>query len=102
MFQKQCIDFALNARPSSRFMPESKDTLKYRIWRLCTSPPFEYFIMAMICINTVILMMSVSYRLGIDQNTNTLCMIRKHDEICTHFELSLPIHINVSSPLSEN
>ncbi|PAV69811.1 hypothetical protein WR25_26057 [Diploscapter pachys] len=55
--QKQCIDFALNARPHSLFMPEDKNTIKYRIWRLVTSTPFEYFIMAMICCNTVILMM---------------------------------------------
>lgn len=56
-FQKQCIDFALNARPRSLFMPEDKNSIKYRIWRLVTSAPFEYFIMAMICCNTIILMM---------------------------------------------
>uniref|UniRef100_A0A158Q5I2 Voltage-dependent calcium channel type A subunit alpha-1 n=1 Tax=Dracunculus medinensis TaxID=318479 RepID=A0A158Q5I2_DRAME len=55
--QKQCIDFALNARPRSLFMPEDKSSMKYRIWRLVTSTPFEYFIMAMICCNTIILMM---------------------------------------------
>ncbi|VBB31232.1 unnamed protein product, partial [Acanthocheilonema viteae] len=55
--QKQCIDFALNARPRSLFMPEDKNSIKYRIWRLVTSTPFEYFIMAMICCNTIILMM---------------------------------------------
>uniref|UniRef100_A0A914C6B3 Voltage-dependent calcium channel type A subunit alpha-1 n=1 Tax=Acrobeloides nanus TaxID=290746 RepID=A0A914C6B3_9BILA len=55
--QKQCIDFALNARPRSLFMPEDKTSLKYRIWKLVTSTPFEYFIMFMICINTIILMM---------------------------------------------
>ncbi|VDN26528.1 unnamed protein product [Gongylonema pulchrum] len=54
---KQCIDFALNARPRSLFMPEDKNSMKYRIWRLVTSTPFEYFIMAMICCNTIILMM---------------------------------------------
>uniref|UniRef100_A0A158PBQ3 EF-hand domain-containing protein n=1 Tax=Angiostrongylus cantonensis TaxID=6313 RepID=A0A158PBQ3_ANGCA len=54
---KQCIDFALNARPRSLFMPEDKNSIKYRIWRLVTSAPFEYFIMAMICCNTIILMM---------------------------------------------
>lgn len=34
--------------------------MKYRIWRLVTSTPFEYFIMAMICCNTIILMMKAS------------------------------------------
>lgn len=60
-FQKQCIDFALNARPRSLFMPEDKSSMKYRIWRLVTSTPFEYFIMAMICCNTIILMMKVCF-----------------------------------------
>ncbi|CAD5229555.1 unnamed protein product [Bursaphelenchus okinawaensis] len=55
--QKQCIDFALNARPRSLFMPNDRNSLKYRIWKLVTSTPFEYFIMAMICVNTIILMM---------------------------------------------
>uniref|UniRef100_A0A914MNP8 Voltage-dependent calcium channel type A subunit alpha-1 n=1 Tax=Meloidogyne incognita TaxID=6306 RepID=A0A914MNP8_MELIC len=55
--QKQCIDFALNAKPRSLFMPEDKNSIKYRIWRLVTSTPFEYFIMAMIVLNTLILMM---------------------------------------------
>uniref|UniRef100_A0AC35TNP8 EF-hand domain-containing protein n=1 Tax=Rhabditophanes sp. KR3021 TaxID=114890 RepID=A0AC35TNP8_9BILA len=55
--QKQCIDFALNARSRSLFMPEDKNSMKYRIWRLVTSTPFEYFIMLMICCNTIILMM---------------------------------------------
>uniref|UniRef100_A0A1I8BEU3 EF-hand domain-containing protein n=1 Tax=Meloidogyne hapla TaxID=6305 RepID=A0A1I8BEU3_MELHA len=55
--EKQCIDFALNAKPRSLFMPEDKNSIKYRIWRLVTSTPFEYFIMAMIVLNTLILMM---------------------------------------------
>uniref|UniRef100_A0A914QNZ3 Ion transport domain-containing protein n=1 Tax=Panagrolaimus davidi TaxID=227884 RepID=A0A914QNZ3_9BILA len=55
--QKQCIDFALNARPRSLFMPEHKNSIKYKIWQLVTSTLFEYFIMAMICMNTIILMM---------------------------------------------
>ncbi|XP_064650227.1 voltage-dependent calcium channel type A subunit alpha-1-like isoform X7 [Lineus longissimus] len=55
--QKQCIDFAINARPLCRYMPKNKDALKYRIWRLVVSAPFEYFIMTMIALNTLILMM---------------------------------------------
>ncbi|KRY10504.1 Voltage-dependent calcium channel type A subunit alpha-1 [Trichinella patagoniensis] len=56
--QKQCIDFALNARPVCRYIPEDKDSIKYHIWKMVVSTPFEYFIMAMICLNTIILMMS--------------------------------------------
>ncbi|XP_074655928.1 voltage-dependent calcium channel type A subunit alpha-1-like [Tubulanus polymorphus] len=73
--QKQCIDFAINARPLCRYMPKNKDSLKYRIWRLVVSAPFEYFIMTMIALNTLILMMkfygsSIQYR-EVLKNLNT-------------------------------
>ncbi|VDP85060.1 unnamed protein product [Echinostoma caproni] len=55
--QKRCIDFAINARPLCRYMPKDRQSLKYRIWRLVVSTPFEYYIMVMIAINTLILMM---------------------------------------------
>ncbi|CAD5123102.1 DgyrCDS11476 [Dimorphilus gyrociliatus] len=57
--QKQCIDFAINARPLCRYMPKNKQSVKYRIWRIVVSAPFEYFIMVMIALNTIILMMKV-------------------------------------------
>ncbi|CAG0883528.1 unnamed protein product [Cyprideis torosa] len=55
--QKSCIDFALNAKPLERYMPKDKSTLKYRIWQIVVSTPFEYFIMALIVMNTILLMM---------------------------------------------
>uniref|UniRef100_A0A915KBH1 Ion transport domain-containing protein n=1 Tax=Romanomermis culicivorax TaxID=13658 RepID=A0A915KBH1_ROMCU len=55
--QKQCIDFALNAKPVSRFMPEDETSVRFAMWRLVTSTPFEYFIMLIIVFNTCILMM---------------------------------------------
>nr|CAH8840092.1 unnamed protein product [Trichobilharzia regenti] len=55
--QKRCIDFAINARPLCRYMPKDKRSMKYRVWRLVVSTPFEYYIMVMIAINTLILMM---------------------------------------------
>ncbi|KAF6779769.1 hypothetical protein AHF37_00756 [Paragonimus kellicotti] len=54
---KRCIDFAINARPLCRYMPKDRHSVKYRIWRLVVSTPFEYYIMVMIAINTLILMM---------------------------------------------
>ncbi|VUZ42014.1 unnamed protein product, partial [Hymenolepis diminuta] len=38
-------------------MPKNKRSWKYRIWRLVVSTPFEYYIMVMIALNTLILMM---------------------------------------------
>ncbi len=45
-------------------MPKNKDSVKYKIWRLVVSTPFEYFIMTMIALNTIILMMKVGLVLG--------------------------------------
>ena len=58
-FQKQCIDFTMNARPLCRFMPKNKGSFKYRIWKLVVSPSFEYFVMTLIALNTIVLMMKV-------------------------------------------
>ncbi|XP_067662127.1 voltage-dependent calcium channel type A subunit alpha-1-like isoform X5 [Haliotis asinina] len=55
--QKQCIDFAIHAKPQSRFMPKSRDSLKFKIWKLVVSTKFEYFIMTLIALNTIVLMM---------------------------------------------
>ncbi|KAK3088414.1 hypothetical protein FSP39_018877 [Pinctada imbricata] len=55
--QKQCIDFAVNARPMCRYMPRNKGSAKYRIWKLVVSPKFEYFVMTLIALNTLVLMM---------------------------------------------
>ncbi|KAF5405898.1 Voltage-dependent calcium channel type A subunit alpha-1 [Paragonimus heterotremus] len=55
--QKQCMEFAINAKPLCRYMPSNPNSTKYRIWRLVVSGPFEYYIMLMIALNTLILMM---------------------------------------------
>merc|ERR1719412_569967 len=55
--QKSCIDFAINATPLERYMPEERVGFKYRLWRIVESTPFEYFIMTLIVLNTILLMM---------------------------------------------
>lgn len=57
--QRACIDFAISAKPLTRYMPQNKQSLQYKTWTFVVSPPFEYFIMAMIALNTVVLMMKV-------------------------------------------
>ena len=54
------MDFAINATPLERYMPEERVGLKYRLWRIVESTPFEYFIMTLIVLNTILLMMKVS------------------------------------------
>ena len=58
--QKSCIDFAIGARPSQRYMPKNKNSFKYRVWKLVVSTSFEYIIMVLIVLNTLLLMMKVS------------------------------------------
>ncbi|XP_052737171.1 voltage-dependent calcium channel type A subunit alpha-1 [Bicyclus anynana] len=55
--QKSCIDFTIEARPLERYMPSKRGSLKYKVWRVVVSTPFEYFIMALIVLNTLLLMM---------------------------------------------
>ncbi|XP_046893571.1 voltage-dependent P/Q-type calcium channel subunit alpha-1A [Hypomesus transpacificus] len=55
--ERACIDFAINARPLTRHMPQNKQSFQYRMWEFVVSPPFEYTIMAMIALNTIVLMM---------------------------------------------
>ena len=59
-FQKSCIDFAIQAKPLERYMPKEMDSFKYKMWRVVVSTPFEYFIMILIVLNTILLMMKVS------------------------------------------
>merc|ERR1719245_2503448 len=62
--QKSCIDFAISAEPLERYMPKEMDSFKYKIWRVVVAPPFEYFIMTLIVLNTILLMMKSYFRDG--------------------------------------
>uniref|UniRef100_A0A8D3BXC2 Calcium channel, voltage-dependent, N type, alpha 1B subunit, a n=1 Tax=Scophthalmus maximus TaxID=52904 RepID=A0A8D3BXC2_SCOMX len=55
--ERACIDFAINAKPLTRYMPKDTQSFQYRMWKFVVSPPFEYSIMIMIALNTVVLMM---------------------------------------------
>ncbi|XP_072765466.1 voltage-dependent calcium channel type A subunit alpha-1 isoform X5 [Anoplolepis gracilipes] len=68
--QKSCIDFTIQARPLERYMPKERNSVKYKIWRIVVSTPFEYFIMILIVLNTVLLMMK--YHQQPDSLKNTL------------------------------
>lgn len=40
-------------------MPTDKESYAYKVWLIVVSKPFEFFIMGLIVINTVVLMMEV-------------------------------------------
>ena len=58
-FQKSCIDFAIQAKPLELYVPPETTGIRYHIWRLVTSGPFENFIMLLILMNTILLMLKV-------------------------------------------
>jgi len=55
--QKSCIDFAIQAKPLELYVPDETTGIRYHIWRLVTSTPFENFIMLLIVGNTILLML---------------------------------------------
>uniref|UniRef100_A0A8C1XMJ3 Calcium channel, voltage-dependent, R type, alpha 1E subunit b n=1 Tax=Cyprinus carpio TaxID=7962 RepID=A0A8C1XMJ3_CYPCA len=55
--ERACIDFVISAKPLTRYMPQNRQTLQYRLWHFVVSPSFEYTVLVMIALNTVVLMM---------------------------------------------
>uniref|UniRef100_A0AAY4DNR8 Voltage-dependent calcium channel type A subunit alpha-1 n=1 Tax=Denticeps clupeoides TaxID=299321 RepID=A0AAY4DNR8_9TELE len=49
--------FAISAKPLTRYMPQNRQTVQYRLWHFVVSPSFEYTVLVMIALNTVVLMM---------------------------------------------
>lgn len=49
--QRNCIEFALKAKPVRRYIP--KNRFQYKIWWFVTSQYFEYAIFALILVNTI-------------------------------------------------
>lgn len=44
----------------TRYMPQNRQTFQYKLWHFVASPSFEYTVLVMIALNTVVLMMKVS------------------------------------------
>ena len=59
--QKSCISFAIEAKPLELYVPPDNHGIRYHIWRLVTSGPFENIIMLLIIGNTVLLMLKVKW-----------------------------------------
>nr|XP_040026780.1 voltage-dependent R-type calcium channel subunit alpha-1E-like isoform X4 [Gasterosteus aculeatus aculeatus] len=55
--ERACIDFTISAKPMTRYMPQNRQTFQYRLWHFVASPSFEYTVLVMIALNTVVLMM---------------------------------------------
>ncbi|XP_043932539.1 voltage-dependent L-type calcium channel subunit alpha-1S isoform X2 [Protopterus annectens] len=51
--QRQCVQYALKARPLRRYIP--KNPYQYQVWYVVTSSYFEYLMFALIMLNTICL-----------------------------------------------
>ena len=65
--QKSCITYVVQIKPQEVYVPETQIGVRYHIWRLVTSPPFENFIMLLIILNTLLLMCKVTISRGNDK-----------------------------------
>lgn len=54
------MDFAIQARPTERYVPKNNKSFKFKVWSVVVSTTFEYIIMTLIVLNTLLLMMKVS------------------------------------------
>ncbi|XP_075923076.1 voltage-dependent L-type calcium channel subunit alpha-1D isoform X3 [Petromyzon marinus] len=67
--QRQCVEYALKARPLRRYIP--KNPYQYRVWYVVNSTAFEYLMFGLIMLNTLCLAMqhygqSKSFREAMD------------------------------------
>lgn len=81
LLQRDCIQFALTAKPTQRYMPADHKSLQYKIWTLVMSKRFDAVILVLIALNTGVLITQVkrmlkaskrifeSIRNGTDLNT---------------------------------
>lgn len=77
-------------------MPQNRHTFQYRVWHFVVSPSFEYTIMAMIALNTVVLMMKVSHDPGLCTHTaHPIPLLRMPQWVVCCLSLLLPHDIFV-------
>lgn len=63
--QRQCVEYALKARPLRRYIP--KNPYQYKVWYVVNSTYFEYLMFTLILLNTICLAMQV----GLTNTHNT-------------------------------
>lgn len=68
--QRNCIEFALKAKPTRRYIP--KHRIQYKVWWFVTSRPFEYAIFTLILTNTITLAMKFYHKTGEHETYETL------------------------------
>lgn len=82
MVQRQCVEYALKARPLRRYIP--KNSYQYKVWYVVNSTYFEYLMFTLILLNTICLAMQVSITPHELQNNNSF----KTQYICLEIAIS--------------
>lgn len=105
--QKSCIDFAIQAKPLQRYMPKDKDSFKYKIWKVVVSTAFEYFIMALIVCNTILLMMksyneSETYKYTLRYLNHTFTSLFALECLLKIVAFGLKVSFDLLSPMHPN
>lgn len=59
--QRQCVEYALKARPLRRYIP--KNPYQYKFWYVVNSTGFEYIMFVLIMLNTLCLAVQVRCQL---------------------------------------
>lgn len=60
--QRQCVEYALKARPLRRYIP--KNPYQYKFWYVVNSTGFEYIMFVLIMLNTLCLAVQVRCYMG--------------------------------------
>uniref|UniRef100_A0A8B9FWX6 Voltage-dependent L-type calcium channel subunit alpha n=1 Tax=Amazona collaria TaxID=241587 RepID=A0A8B9FWX6_9PSIT len=74
--QRQCVEYALKARPLRRYIP--KNPYQYKFWYVVNSTGFEYIMFVLIMLNTLCLAMQVGKTEAL---LNNLCFFYEFSEV---------------------
>lgn len=77
--QRQCVEYALKARPLRRYIP--KNQYQYKVWYVVNSTYFEYLMFVLILLNTICLAMQVSKQAENPTGDELLDLIGENEEM---------------------
>ena len=74
-------------------MPQNRQTFQYRLWHFVVSPSFEYTVLAMIALNTIVLMMKVWIMITFKQYTELIPFVKQKSSPCGAEGIMAPVAV---------
>lgn len=74
-------------------MPQNRQTFQYRLWHFVVSPSFEYTVLAMIALNTIVLMMKVWIMITFKQCTELIPFVKQESSPCGAEGIMEPVSV---------